>query len=52
MFADLLRSNYISDVKFFLGIKGQLSANVRQLVFEGLATTNIFDVALAYWFNS
>ena len=40
------------DVKFFLGILGQFSANVRQLVLEGLATTSILAVDLAYLSNS
>lgn len=42
----------MSDVKFFLGILGQFSANVKQFVLLGFATTRIFAVGFAYWFKN
>lgn len=44
-----LWSSCMSEVKFFLGMLGQFSANVRQFVLLGFATTRIFAVGLAYW---
>ena len=37
--------------KFFRGMLGQLSAKVKQFVFEGFATTNILAVTFAYFSN-
>jgi len=44
-------SNYIKEVKFFFGILGQFLLNVKQLVLDGFATTNILAVSFAYFSN-